>query len=398
MYENTVNLTRRRPEIVAPAGNTEGMRAAIGAGADAVYFGLTGFNARAGADNVDASGIAGAMRLLHENGIRGYVALNTLVFDEELDRVEMAVRACAAAGVDAIVVQDVGVATLVRAVAPDMTLHASTQMTCTDASAMRFAARLGITRVIVPRELSVEEVAAVRAQTDVELEVFVHGAMCISYSGQCLASEALGGRSGNRGECAQPCRLPYRLVVDGEPRDLGDRAYLLSPADLEATAFVQRLADIGVDAFKIEGRLKSPEYVAATVRLYRNALGDEPGSMDAELGVALQTFSRGSGPGFLGGVDHQRLVEGRSSDHRGVCVGVCGGRRELRGKTYAVVAVRISVARGDGVLIEGGFAGDGEAGGRIWGLVVQGRDVQKAEKGDEALVWLGPDKELPTWI
>jgi U32 family peptidase len=374
------------------------MRAAIGAGADAVYFGLRGFNARGGAENVDVDGLGGAMRLLHEGYVRGYVALNTLVFDEELGAVEAAVRACAAAGVDAVVVQDLGVASLVRAVAPDMPIHASTQMTCTDARAMRIAAQMGIKRVILPRELSFADIAAVRAETDIELEVFVHGALCISYSGQCFASVALGGRSGNRGECAQPCRLPYRLVVDGEIRDLGERAYLLSPEDLEATAYVSRLAELGVAALKIEGRMKAPEYVAATARLYRKALlvasGEAGGSIDDDLALALQMFSRGSGPGFLAGVDHRRLVEGRGSDHRGTRVGVCRGRTDVGGKTYLNVAVEAPVVRGDGLLVEGGFAGDGEVGGRVWGLVVRGQESEHASKGDDALVWLGPDKQI----
>jgi U32 family peptidase len=394
MCERPLEAGSRRPEIVAPAGDAASMRAAVGAGADAVYFGLRGFNARGGAENVDADGIAGAMRFLHENGVRGYVALNTLVFDDELGGVEAGVRACAAAGVDAIVVQDLGAIALARAIAPDIKLHASTQMTCTDAGAIGLAARMGVKRVIVGRELSVDEIAAVRAETDVELEVFVHGALCVSYSGQCLASQALGGRSGNRGECAQPCRLVYRLVVDGELRDLGDRAYLLSPADLEATAFVQRLTAMGVAALKIEGRLKSPEYVSAVTRLYRNVLDGEHGTTSEDRALALQTFSRGSGPGFLAGDDHQRLVEGRSSDHRGTRVGVYRGRTDAHGKTYLSVALEAPIARGDGVLVEGGFAGDGEVGGRVWGLVVRGQDSDRASKGDEALVWLGPDKQI----
>ena len=215
----------RRPEVLAPAGDEASLRAAVRAGADAVYFGLQGFNARARAKNFDAQGLARTMDYLHANAVRGYVTLNTLVFDAELASVEAAVRACAEAGVDAVIVQDLGVARLVRAMAPGLPIHASTQMTCTDAGAVELAREAGASRVILARELSVEDIAAIREETDVELEVFVHGALCVAYSGQCLTSEALGGRSANRGACAQACRLPYELVVDGETRDLGDRAF-----------------------------------------------------------------------------------------------------------------------------------------------------------------------------
>ncbi len=248
------------------------MRAAVLAGADAVYFGLQGFNARARAKNFDADALGATMRGLHERGVKGYVTLNTLVFDHELPSVEAAVRACAAAGVDAVIVQDLGVARVVRAIAPGLPIHASTQMTCTDAGSVELARSLGVTRVILARELSLSDLEDIRARTDAELEVFVHGALCIAYSGQCLTSEAIGGRSANRGACAQACRLPYDLVVDGALRDLGDRAYLLSPEDLAAVEAIPRLVELGVASLKIEGRLKGPEYVAATTKLYRAAI------------------------------------------------------------------------------------------------------------------------------
>ncbi|APR83476.1 peptidase U32 [Minicystis rosea] len=388
----------RRPEILAPAGDAAAMRAAVRAGADAVYFGLVGFNARARATNFDAAELGETMRFLHEHGVRGYVTLNTLVFDDELPSVEAAVRTCAAAGVDAVIVQDLGVARVVRALAPDLPIHASTQMTCTDAASVELARAAGASRVILARELSLAEIAAIRAQTDVEVEVFVHGALCIAYSGQCLTSEAIGGRSANRGACAQACRLPYELLIDGEKRDLGDAAYLLSPEDLEASALVPELMKIGVSSLKIEGRLKGPEYVAATTALYRKAAlaaageGDAPTEDDRR--AALQMFSRGSGPGFLGGVDHQRLVEGRACDHRGVQVATLSGVTRMRGKPHLVVRAEAEIARGDGILVEGGFAGEGEIGGRVWGITVRGENVERVSAGREALIWLGPDKHL----
>jgi putative protease len=233
----------------------------------------------------------------------------------------------------------------------------------------------------------VQDIAVIhRAVPEVELEVFVHGALCIAYSGQCLTSEALGGRSANRGACAQACRLPYDLVVDGAVKDLGDLAYLLSPEDLEASALVPGLLEAGVVSLKIEGRLKGPDYVAATTRLYRSAIdaaltGASDGVDEETRLQALQAFSRGSGPGFLAGVDHLRLVEGRACDHRGLEVGLCGGVVRERGRDLLVVQQGVPIARGDGLLVEGGRAGEGEVGGRVW-------DVE----GDR--VWLGPDVDV----
>jgi U32 family peptidase len=391
----------RRTEVLAPAGDIEALRAAVAAGADAVYFGLKSFSARARATNVEEDELAQALAHLHAHGKKGYVAVNTLVFDAELPALERAIRAAAAAGVDALIVQDLGVARIARAIAPGLPIHASTQMTCTDAGAVELARELGASRVILARELSLGDVAAIRAESDVELEVFVHGALCVAYSGQCLTSEAIGGRSANRGACAQACRLPYELVVDGELRDTGDRAYLLSPEDLEASQLVERLVELGVASIKIEGRLKGPAYVAATTELYRSAVdaahAKQPPPDEAQRSRALATFTRGSGPGFLGGIDHQRLVEGRACDHRGIEVGRALGLTRERGKTYLRLALEAPLALGDGVLVEGGREGAGEIGGRIWAIVADGRELTRVEHG-EALVWLGPDKRIDTVV
>lgn len=387
------------PEILAPAGDAGALKAAVAAGADAVYFGVHGFNARARATNFAAAELPAIMSSLHRHGVRGYVTLNTLVFDHEIDAVEEVVIACQKAHVDAIIVQDFGVMHLVRALAPDVAIHASTQMTCTDAASVEFAASLGASRVVLARELSLDDIRAISAETPVELEVFVHGALCISYSGQCLTSEAIGGRSANRGACAQACRLPYQLVVDGAVRDLGDRAFLLSPEDLEASALVPALAAAGVRSLKIEGRLKGPEYVGAVTSLYRHAVDAMASAhplsqhrLDARS--ALQTYTRGSGTGFLEGVNHQRLVEGRACDHRGLPVGRCEGVRCVRGRDLVSVRLDARIALGDGLLVEGAWGGRDEVGGRVWGLSVLGKDVDEAGQGAEALVWLGPDKDV----
>jgi collagenase-like PrtC family protease len=221
------------------------MRAAVEAGADAVYFGLSAFNARARAANFDVEELPAVMAFLHERGLRGFVTMNVLIFDEELAAAEGLVKSIARSGVDAVIVQDIGLVALIARVAPNLAIHGSTQMSITSPEGAEFARELGCKRVVVGRELSVREIAAVRAGTDAEVEAFVHGALCVSYSGQCFSSEAWGGRSANRGQCAQTCRLPYGLVVDGAVKEMGDVQYLLSPQDLMAVELVPQLIEAG---------------------------------------------------------------------------------------------------------------------------------------------------------
>ncbi len=261
-----------KPELLAPAGDWECARAAAANGADAIYFGLSKFNARLRATNFTEEDLPRLMDYLHARGMRGYVTFNTLIFTDELPAAEAQLRLLQESRVDAAIVQDLGLARLARAVAPDVEVHASTQMTLTSPEGLRFARRLGVERAVLARELSLREIAKLQEPDLPGTEVFVHGALCVAYSGQCLTSEALGQRSANRGECAQACRLPYELVVDGVVKDLGDRRYLLSPQDLAAVHEIPELIRLGVRSFKIEGRLKSPEYVAAVSQVYRKAI------------------------------------------------------------------------------------------------------------------------------
>jgi U32 family peptidase len=317
----------RRPEILAPAGDRDALTAALSAGANAVYIGLDdGFNARARASNFPSGELAATALLVHRSNARLFVTLNTLVFEAELEIVEELIRRIASAGVDAIIVQDPAVARIAQLVCPELEIHGSTQMTASSPLAAELLRTLGLSRVVVPRELSVEEIGQYAAATSLPLEVFIHGALCISWSGQCLTSEAWGGRSANRGQCAQSCRLPYQLLVDGELRDLGDVAYLLSPQDLVGTTAVPALIAAGVASLKIEGRMKAPHYVNATVHHYRKVVEaamngevslDDPG----DIGSLYVAYSRGASAGFLGGVDHQTLVDGRAPRHRGVALG-----------------------------------------------------------------------------
>ncbi len=320
----------RRPEILAPAGDRDALSAALAAGADAVYFGLDdGFNARARATNFSSDALAEIVTWVHRAGARAYVTLNTLVFEPELVIVEELIRRVAAAGIDAIIVQDPAVALIARAICPALEIHASTQMTASSPLAAELLKSLGLSRVVVPRELSIEEIRAYAAGTTLPLEVFIHGALCVAWSGQCLSSEAWGGRSANRGQCAQACRLPYELVVDDEVRDLGEVEYLLSPKDLVGLDAVPALAAIGVVSLKIEGRLKGPHYVATTVAQYRRATFESVGEPAPAPALELPrdraslhvAYSRGISAGFLAGADHQTLVEGRFPRHRGLPLG-----------------------------------------------------------------------------
>jgi len=258
------------PELLAPAGSEECLYAAVENGADAVYFGLAkphNFNARGRAENIPLEKLGGVLDFLHRRGVKGYLTLNTLITFEELSAVESLLREIAAAGADAVIVQDIGVARLAQRLCPGLPLHASTQMSLTSAAAIGLAVSLGIRRVVLPRELSIKQIKELRRSTAVELECFIHGALCISYSGQCYASLGLGGRSANRGNCAQPCRLPYSVKPAG-----AERKPILSPHDLAALPLLSKLLATGVHAFKIEGRLKPPEYVAEVTRIYREAL------------------------------------------------------------------------------------------------------------------------------
>ncbi|MFN0020026.1 MAG: DUF3656 domain-containing protein [Pirellulaceae bacterium] len=366
-----------RPELLAPAGDIDCIRAAIENGADAVYFGLdTGFNARARAKNFSPEELPRVMALLHRRGLKGYVTVNTLVFSSELESLEQHLRLIAAAGVDAVLVQDLGVVRLIRELCPDLPIHASTQMTLTSAECIAVAESLGVERVVLARELSIGEIRKIRKKTQMPLEVFVHGALCVAYSGQCLTSESLGGRSANRGQCAQACRLPYDLVCDGKDVDLGDQKYLLSPQDLAAYALIPELIEAGVCSFKIEGRLKTPEYVANITRHYRQAidaaLAGKPVQFTPRQVEEMElSFSRGFSPGWLKGNDHKMLVPAVSSSKRGVLLGTV---KEVR-RGRVAVELAGSVKRGDGVSFDCERPEDDLQGGRVYQVYQNGRDL-----------------------
>lgn len=376
-----------KPELLAPAGNWECAKAAVENGADAIYFGVGRFNARVRANNFSVNDLPKLMKFLHRRGVRGYVTFNTLIFSNEIDTAAGELRKIIAAGVDAAIVQDVGIVRLIRKISPDFPVHASTQMTISSVAGIRFARELGASLAVLSREVNIVELEKIVAQESADpahalpLEMFVHGALCVSYSGQCLTSEALGGRSANRGECAQACRLPYELICDGEKVPLGSRRYLLSPQDLASIEILPELISLGVRSFKIEGRLKSPEYVAAVTRVYRDcvdrlyamAQDDVPAETLSEFAKQLRekhayelemAFSRGLFTGWFRGIDNKNLVHARFGKKRGVFLGEISGF----GKDGIFTKLRAPLKSGDGVVFASGNPEEKELGGYVYGV------------------------------
>lgn len=408
------------PDLLAPAGNWDCAKAAVENGADAIYFGLDRFNARMRADNFTEADLPDLMAFLHRRGVKGYITLNTLIFTQELSQAEHYLRSVIAAGVDAAIVQDVGLCRLIRQLSSNFPIHASTQMTVTSAAGVTFAQQLGCQLVVLARECSLKEINRIQDHLRdraiaLPLEVFVHGALCVAYSGQCLTSEALGGRSANRGECAQACRMTYDLMADGQIVDVGDRQYLLSPQDLAGLPVLPALLETGVSCLKIEGRLKTPEYVANVTRVYRDALDraiaqqtsitknispePEAPTTDERYRLAM-AFSRGLYTGWFEGINNQALVHARFGKKRGVYLG-----HVLRvHKEGVIVQLEAPVKAGDGVVFDSGHPESGEEGGRVYtveqrrnrsAFLTFGRrdlNLKRIKAGDK--LWKTSDPEL----
>ena len=354
------------PELLAPAGSPDAFRAAIAAGADAVYLAGIQFGARKFARNFSSTEIEDAVRYAHARGVRVYVTVNTLMHDAELTGVAEYLVWLYSIGVDAVLVQDIGVASLAREIVPNLPLHASTQLTIHSADGVLWAADAGFTRVVLARELLLTEVRAIARAVEsrgIGLEVFVHGALCYCYSGQCLLSSVIGGRSGNRGRCAQPCRKPYELVT-GEPDKYGRlntirtlplaEHFLLSPQDLCTYRNLQDLVNSPIVSLKIEGRMKSPEYVAIVVSIYRRALdaiatGDwKPDENDWQ--DLLLAFNRGFTGGYLFNCRHAALMGREHPDNRGLCIGNVTQWDERSRRVTVQCGIPFALHPGDGVL------------------------------------------------
>ncbi|MBU3144952.1 DUF3656 domain-containing protein [Clostridium sp. CF012] len=361
-------------ELLAPAGSMESVTAAVQMGADAVYIGGSKFSARAYAFNFDDENIARAVDYCHLYGVRVYVTLNTLVKDNELKEIMEYVGFLYSIGVDALLLQDTGLIYLIRNNFPEFELHASTQMTVHNGEAALFLKNMGFKRIVLSRELSLKEIDYISNTLKVETEIFVHGALCICYSGQCLMSSIIGGRSGNRGRCAQPCRLPYTLIDKNTNRE--HKAYILSPKDICTLDNLKDIVATGTSSLKIEGRMKKPEYVTGVVEIYRRALdniyNNKIQKLDRDTKILTQLFNReGFSKAYLYGNKGKDMMAYKVPKNSGIPIG----------KVAPDLSVTLleKVALKDGVMF-------GEDGFAISKIIMNGIEIEKAVMGDRVLL------------
>lgn len=360
----------RKIELLAPAGSMESLYAAVQGGTDAVYLGGSRFSARAYASNFDEDNMIKAVDYCHLYKVKVYITLNTLLKENEIKEALEYVKFLYKTGVDALIIQDTGLAYLIRRNFPDFEIHASTQMTVHNGEGALFLRDLGFKRIVLSRELSIDEIKHISADLKVETEIFVHGALCICYSGQCLMSSMIGGRSGNRGRCAQPCRLPYTLVDRKSGREKS--AYILSPKDICTLKDIQKIIESGTFSLKIEGRMKRPEYVVGVVNIYRKAIDSiydsESFDFEGENKKLLQLFNReGFSKAYLFGNKGRDMMAYNFPKNTGIEAG-----KVLKNSLVELVE---DVCVGDGVRIkEGGFT--------LSKIIKDGKEVDKAFKGD----------------
>ena len=369
----------KKVELLAPAGGYEAFISAINAGADAVYMGLKNFNARVMTNNFTVEEYIEAIDYAHKRDVNVYLTLNTLLLDSEIKQALEMVYKLYEAGLDGVIVQDVGIATLIHKLMPDLSLHASTQMSICTLEQVENLEKLGFKRVVLARELSIDEIRYIAANTSLEIEVFVHGALCVAVSGQCLMSAMIGNRSANRGSCAGPCRKKYSLY-NGSGKLIQKNKYLLSKKDIFGLDKLQELIDAGVDSLKIEGRNKTEEYVAGVVRSYKEAL-DKKNIENVEREV-LQLFNRsGKSYGYLEGVRYRESISEYSPKNTGVVLGqVCDVKKE-----YIKIELKEEIDLHDGV------ESLGENVSSTIVTCIRDKDFNvincKVEKGN--IVWLG---------
>lgn len=383
-----------RPELLAPAGNWEALVAAVQNGADAVYLGGRLYNARQYAGNFDSTELPRAIEYAHVRGVKVYVTVNILLSDGELVDALRFLHQIQKMGADAAIIQDLGLLKLARKVIPELPLHASTQMTVHNLSTARLLQKAGAERIILARELPLAAVKEMVQKSGAGVEVFVHGALCVCYSGQCLMSSLIGGRSGNRGRCAQPCRLNYTLVdlpggrPAAAPGETGE--YLLSPRDLNLSACLPDLIEAGVSAFKIEGRMKRPEYVATVVRVYRNLLdrctaGEPFYVLPEEAEDLAQIFNRGFTTGYLYGRQGAEMMSYKRPNNRGLFLGRVKFYDPVRRQAGVLLERELCV--GDG--IEFWVTRGGRLAGEVRRLEEAGREVERAPAGSAVRLDVG---------
>jgi len=311
-------------ELLSPAGNFECLVAAIEAGCDAVYLGGKLFGARAFSNNFNNEELVEAIKYAHLYGVKVYVTVNTLIYEREVDNFLNYVDFLYKNNVDALIVQDIGMMDLIRKTYPDLELHASTQMHIHNIEGVKLVEKLGLKRAVLARETNIDTIKYIKENTNIELEIFVQGALCISYSGQCLMSALIGNRSGNRGSCAGCCRQPYNLISNG--KKVNKEEYILSTKDLSSLEYIGNLIDIGVDSFKIEGRMKSPEYVYMVTKIYRKAIDSylENGKVsinEEDIKNLKKIFNRGFTKGFLNGAKNDEVTNSYRPNHQGIKIG-----------------------------------------------------------------------------
>lgn len=375
-------------ELLAPAGSWEALEAAVNAGADAVYMGGKSFGARAYASNFDKEEMAKAVYFAHMHHVRLYITVNTLVDDSELEELADYLMFLSNVGVDGIIVQDLGVIRLARQIVPELPLHASTQMTITNSSGVDFAVAAGMERSVLARELSLKEIEAACSR-GTEIETFIHGALCVCYSGQCLMSSLIGGRSGNRGRCAQPCRLPYKLLnAKDEDMLAGKEAgqYLLSPKDMNTLAILPQLIETGVVSYKIEGRMKRPEYVAVVVDAYRRAIDSYKAGQyhvpEEDLANIEQIFNRDFTTAYMTHRPGREMMSDRRPNNRGVLVGRVTKLDKQRNK--ATVKLDKELHLGDG--LEFWVSVGGRVGTTVTEMLKGGASVELARVGEQVTI------------
>jgi putative protease len=365
------------PELLAPAGDMLSLKAAVENGADAVYLGVKKLSARAYASNFSLDELEQAIDYAHLRGVKVYITVNTLIKDAEFAEAAETLKNIAAYGADAVIVQDVGLISFLREYLPELPVHASTQMTVHNSDSVRLLEDLGVKRIVLARELSLEAIRSIHNNTQADLEVFIHGALCICYSGQCLFSSMIGGRSGNRGYCAQPCRKQYTLKKNGKEVKLQDN-FLLSPKDLNTSEILPLLIEAGVSSLKIEGRMKRPEYVAGVVGIYRRLLDRYAADPTAyfvseeELRTLEQLFNRGFTHAYLSGKPRIDLMDHGVPYNRGVLVGTVRG--QSRGG-YVSLKLSGPLNVGDGI----GFSGE-DTGESVTKILYKGRPITSADK------------------
>lgn len=390
---------KNKVELLSPVGGNDSLLASIENGADAIYLGGKLFNARAYATNFDDEELKSAVTYAHQRGVKVYVVVNIILRDDELRQAIDYISYLYDIDVDALIIQDLGLLRLIKNVLPDFEVHGSTQMSINNYMGAAFVKELGFQRVVLARELSIEEISEINEKTDIELEIFIHGALCVSYSGQCLISSMIGGRSGNRGTCAQPCRMKYTIVDTASGKSLNrqfDEKHVLSLKDLNAIDDLKEIIEAGVVSLKVEGRMKKAEYVATIIDKYRQAIDNIDLKKDSRLteedkDEMAQMFNRGFTRGFLKNDFGKNIVTLDKANNRGILA----GKVVKSDKDSTYIKLQTDLALGDGIEVR---FDSGESSGffiddiEIDGGVARVRNIKSSRAGD--LVYKTLDVEL----